>query len=134
LNLGQPEVTKLYREYWKLKRLHKLNSVYEELGDEGIGDFLKLHKLSKKEGVSREQIVKLLQLADENNPFGLSQLEKRHNWFIDKIHDLDMQIERSKNYLHHLNNEIASSRKRLSDYNIFCKLKTQELENINRVV
>jgi hypothetical protein len=22
LNLGQPEVTKLYREYWKLKRLH----------------------------------------------------------------------------------------------------------------
>src|SRR5919107_4710805 len=31
LNLGEPEVTKLYREYWKLKRLHKLNSIYEEI-------------------------------------------------------------------------------------------------------
>jgi hypothetical protein len=33
LNLRQPEVTKLYREYWKLKRLDKLNLIYEKLGD-----------------------------------------------------------------------------------------------------
>ena len=31
LNLGQPEVSKLYLEYWKLKRLHKLYSAYTEL-------------------------------------------------------------------------------------------------------
>jgi hypothetical protein len=42
-----------------------------------------------------------------------------------------MQIERSKKYLYRLNNEIARSRKPLSDYNMFCKLKTQQLENIN---
>jgi hypothetical protein len=36
LNPNEPEVTKLYIEYWKLKRLHKLYSIYEELGDEGI--------------------------------------------------------------------------------------------------
>jgi DNA-binding CsgD family transcriptional regulator len=48
LNLREPEVTKLYREYWKLKRLYKLCAAYTELGDEGIGDFLKLYKLSKK--------------------------------------------------------------------------------------
>jgi hypothetical protein len=76
LNIGQPEITKLYREYWRLKRLHKLNLVYEELGDEGIGDFLKLHKLSKKEGISRDQAVKFLQLADDDSIFGLTQLEK----------------------------------------------------------
>jgi transposase len=34
LNLGEPEATKLYREYWKLKRLHNLNLIYEELGEE----------------------------------------------------------------------------------------------------
>jgi hypothetical protein len=42
LNLGQPEATKLYREYWKLKRLYTLYLVYEELGDENIGYFIKL--------------------------------------------------------------------------------------------
>jgi DNA-binding transcriptional MerR regulator len=82
--------------------------VYEELGDEGIGDFLKLHKLAKKEGISREQVIKLLQLADENNPFRLSLLEKRRNWLIEKIHELDIQIERSKNHLQNLNDEIVS--------------------------
>jgi predicted transcriptional regulator len=27
LNLGQPEVSKLYREYWRLKRLHRLFNI-----------------------------------------------------------------------------------------------------------
>jgi DNA-directed RNA polymerase specialized sigma subunit len=31
LNLTEPEVTRLYREYLKLKRLHKLYCVYIEL-------------------------------------------------------------------------------------------------------
>ena len=39
LNLGQPEVTKLYKEYLKLDQLDKLYSVYTELGDEGIEIF-----------------------------------------------------------------------------------------------
>ena len=41
LNLKESEATKLYREYWKLKQLHNLNMVYEDLkGD--IDPFLKL--------------------------------------------------------------------------------------------
>jgi hypothetical protein len=134
LNLGQPEVTKLYREYWKLKRLHKLNSVYEELGDDGIRDFLKLHELSKKEGITREQVIKLLQLADETNSSGLSQLEKRHKWLIDKIHDLDIQIERSKNYLHRLNDEIASANALLNSYYTSYERKRQEVEYLNNEI
>ena len=39
LNLREPEATKYYSEYWKLKRLHKLNLIYEEIGDE-ISDIL----------------------------------------------------------------------------------------------
>jgi len=131
LNLGQPEVTKLCREYWKLKRLHKLYCVYIELGDEGIGDFLKLYKLSKKEGINREQVVKLLQLADETNPFGLSSLEKRRNWLIDNIHELDMQIERSKNHLQSVNDGIASAKALLNSYHMLCECKRQEAQNLN---
>ena len=33
LNIREPDATKLYREYWKLKRLHKLNLIYEEIGE-----------------------------------------------------------------------------------------------------
>jgi hypothetical protein len=100
----------LNREYWKLDRLYNLYSAYAELGDKGIRDFLKLYRLCKKEGVSRQQVVNLLQLADENNVGGLAQIEKWRKWRIDEIHDLDMQIERSKNYLYRLKNEIASDR------------------------
>jgi predicted DNA-binding protein YlxM (UPF0122 family) len=118
LNLREPEVTNMYREYWKLKRLDKLDSAYKELGDDGMRNFLKLYRLAKKEGVSVEQVVKLLLLVDERDPFGLIQLEKRREWLIAKIHDLDMQIERSKNYLQSLSNQIANARNWLSDYNI----------------
>jgi predicted transcriptional regulator len=31
LNLREPEAIKLYREYWKLKRLHILNSIYRDI-------------------------------------------------------------------------------------------------------
>jgi hypothetical protein len=69
LNLREPEAIKLFIEYCKLKRLHKFYLAYKELGDEGIGYFVKLYKLAKKEGYSREQVVKILQLVDENNSY-----------------------------------------------------------------
>jgi hypothetical protein len=134
LNIRQSEADKYNREYWKLKRLHKLYCAYTELGDDGIGDFLKLHKLSKKEGISREQVINLLKLADEDNPKGLSQLEKRHKWLIDQIHESDMQIERSKNHLHSVNDEIASVEALLTSYHISCERKRQEAENLNNEI
>jgi hypothetical protein len=30
LNLREAEVTKMYREYWRLRGLHKLNLIYKE--------------------------------------------------------------------------------------------------------
>jgi transposase len=134
LNVREQEVTKLYKEYWRLKRLHRLYYVYTELGDEGLEDFLKLFRLVKKEGVSREQVVNLLRLADETNPFGLTQLEKRHKWRIHEIHELDMQIERSKKHLHSVNNEIASTKALLSSYHISCERKRQESEHLNNEI
>jgi hypothetical protein len=65
LNLSESEATKFYKEYWKLKQLHNLNMVYEELkGD--IEPFLKLHKLSKAKGMGVKQVVNLLEIANNN--------------------------------------------------------------------
>jgi DNA repair ATPase RecN len=121
----------LFIEYCKLKRLHKFYLAYKELGDEGIGYFVKLYKLAKKEGYSREQVVKILQLVDENNALGLSQLEKLLKWRIDEIHESDIQIERSKKHLYSVNDEIASAKALLNSYHTLCERKRQELKNIN---
>jgi hypothetical protein len=69
LNLRQPEATKLYREYWILKRLHKLYYVYTELGDEGIGGFLKLYRLMKEKGMSMDQVVNAVGIAIHKLPY-----------------------------------------------------------------
>jgi hypothetical protein len=106
--LREPEATILYREYWKLKQLHKLNSIYEEIGDD-IRHIIELYRRAKKEGTNIEHIIKPLQLADEDNVSGILQLERRRKWLIDKIHELYMQIERTKNYLYSLN-EIAGAK------------------------
>jgi hypothetical protein len=44
LNLRkEEEVTEMYREYWKLNKLHVLNSIYKETHDI-LDSFLKLYK------------------------------------------------------------------------------------------
>jgi hypothetical protein len=47
LNLEQPEVSKLYREYWKLRGLNKLNLIYKETNGK-LWTFLKLYKELEK--------------------------------------------------------------------------------------
>src|SRR5215216_2970294 len=65
LNLRESEATKFYKEYWKLKQLHNLNMVYEELrGD--IEPFLKLYKLAKRKGIGIKQVVNLLEIANND--------------------------------------------------------------------
>jgi hypothetical protein len=45
-----------------------------------------------------------------------------------------MQIERSKNYLRRLNDEIASGKALLNSYHISCERKRQESENLNNEI
>ena len=66
LNARESEITKFYREYWKLNQMHDLNMVYAELkGD--ITPFLKLYRLAKAAGMNVEQVVNLLRIAKNNN-------------------------------------------------------------------
>jgi hypothetical protein len=46
----------------------------------------------------------------------------------------DIQIERSKNYLHRLNDEIASAKQLLNFYTISCERKRQESESLNNEI
>jgi hypothetical protein len=63
LNLPGPQVQQFYVEYWKLKQMHQLFNVYQEIQN-SVGYFLELYRLGKKRGVTPEQIMKLAHTAD----------------------------------------------------------------------
>jgi hypothetical protein len=68
LNLRQPEATKLYREYWKLRGLHKLNAIYIKTNGK-IWILWKLYQeLIEKRGMSIEQVVNVVEIAIHKLP------------------------------------------------------------------
>jgi transposase len=67
LNLKESEATKYYKEYWKLKQLHNLNTVSEETKDD-IEPFLRLYRLSKAAGMSARHVTNLLKIANTDLP------------------------------------------------------------------
>ena len=83
LNLREPEATKCYREYWKLKRLHILNSIYKETNGK-LGPFLKLYKeLIKERDMSIEKVVNAVDIAADKLPY-MESLYKQVKDEVDK--------------------------------------------------
>src|SRR5919109_1986481 len=64
LNLPGPQVQQFYIEYWNLRKMHKLVTIYQEIQN-SIGYFLKLFRLGKKEHLTPEQITIFIQMADK---------------------------------------------------------------------
>jgi hypothetical protein len=125
LNLRESEATKFYKEYWKLKQLHNLNMVYEELeGD--TAPFLKLYKLAKAKGMGVKQVVNLLTIANNDLP----ALEKRFKRLRNDISALQFQKRIDKRNLYQLNNQIATTTRLLNSYRISCIRERREIENL----
>ncbi|HKG71092.1 MAG TPA: hypothetical protein VKA87_04285, partial [Nitrososphaeraceae archaeon] len=102
LNLREPEVTNIYREYWKLKRLHKLNLIYKETNGK-LGPFLKLYRLMKEKGMSREQVVNAVNTAIHKLPY----MENLYEQVTD-------QIDKMQRTRQGLVNDIAGLERKLS--------------------
>jgi hypothetical protein len=125
LNLRESEATKFYKEYWKLKQLHKLNIVYEELkGD--IDPFLRLYKLSQAKGMGVKQVVNLLAIANNDLP----AVEEKFKRLRNDISILQFRKHTCERNLYQLNNQIASTTKLLSSYRISCIRERRAIEKI----
>jgi hypothetical protein len=125
LNLRESEATKYYREYWKLKQLHNLNMVYEEIKD-NIEYFLKLYKLAKAKGMGVKQVVNLLAIANNDLPC----IEERFKRIRNDIDMLLFQKRIDERNLYQLNNQIASTTKLLNSFRISCKRERREIGNL----
>jgi hypothetical protein len=84
LNLSEKQVTKYYKEYWKLKGLYKLSLIHDEIKDD-VGHFAKLYRLSKAAGKSAEHIISLLNIANNDLP----TLEEKYKKLQRNVNDLE---------------------------------------------
>ena len=62
LNLRAPEVQILFKEFWELRRMHSLSRLYDEIRDQGVSSLLQLHKTSKAQQISNDQVIIILRL------------------------------------------------------------------------
>jgi hypothetical protein len=125
LDLRESEVTKFYKEYWKLKQLHDLYMVYEETNGD-IEPFLKLYRLSKVKGMGVKQVVDTLAIANNDLP----AIEKRFKRLRNDISMLQFQKRIDERNLYQLNNQIASTTKLLNSLRISCIRERREIRNI----
>jgi hypothetical protein len=102
LNLRESEATEFYKEYWKLKQLHTLNIVYEEIEDD-IGYFVKLYKLSKAKGMDVQQVIDVLAIGDNDLPAIKEQYKRIRN----DVSMLRSQKRICERNLYQLSNQIA---------------------------
>jgi hypothetical protein len=125
LNLRESEATKFCREYWKLKQLHNLNTVYEETKDD-IGYFLKLYNLAKAKGMGVKQVADVLAIANNDLP----AIEERFKRLRNDVGTLQSQKHACKRNLYQLNTQIATTSRLLNSFCISCKRERKEIENL----
>jgi hypothetical protein len=125
LNLRESEATKFYKEYWKLKQLHNLNMVYEELrGD--ITPFLRLYRLSKAKGMGVKQVVNTLTIANNDLP----SIEERFKRLRNDTSILQFRKHTCERNLYQLNNQIATTTNILNSLRMSCGRERREIQNL----
>jgi hypothetical protein len=125
LNLRESEATKFYREYWKLKRLHNLNMVYEEVKDD-IEPFLKLYRLSKAAGMSVRHVTNLLKMANNN----LLDIQCRYERLKREVSSLEFDKQQSHRTMAYFNNKIETQRKALTSYRVSSIRERREIRKL----
>src|SRR5215212_4333700 len=125
LNLEESEVTKFYKEYWKLKNLHNLNMLYEELKADTAA-FLKLYKLAKRKGIGVRHVVDVLAIANNDLPY----IEKRLKRLRNNVTAMQFQKQIDERNLYQLKNQIASITKLLYSFRVSCIRERREIEKL----
>jgi hypothetical protein len=126
LNLKEPEATKLFIEYCKLRRLHKFYLAYKELGDNGIGYFVKLGKLAKKKGWGIEKVMHALDIAGDKLPY----MESLYGQVKEQVDNMQRTRQRLVNDIHALEYKISILDKTAFACEQDCRRKEQQVQEL----
>src|SRR5215213_6227169 len=125
LNLRESEATKFYTEYWKLKQLHNLNMVYEEIKDD-IEYFVKLYTLAKAKGMRVQQVVDTLAISNNNLP----DIKWRYKRLQKEVNTLEFKKQQSHIALSYFRSQIEKHSKTLNSFHISCEREVRVIENL----
>lgn len=64
LDIPTDEANRIYRDFWKLKRLYQLNIIYDEIKND-MPSFLKLFRMIKDKGIAEKDIIGLFQYSNQ---------------------------------------------------------------------
>jgi hypothetical protein len=124
LKLTSQQAHQFHIDFWKLMQMHQLFVIYQENKD-SIGYFLKLVRLGKKEGMTPEQIIDLLKMADNTK-----DLNEKFQHLQGEVTGMELKKSVIKEQLEDLENRIVSAEEQLSETDKACKLKFDELSGI----
>jgi hypothetical protein len=124
LNLPGPQVQEYYVEYLNMMRMYKLVTIYLENKD-SMGYFLKLFRLGKEKGVSPEQIMNLVQMADS-----IHMLEDKLQRLQNEISEISKSKTVAKDQLKGLHDEIEATREKLNLVIEAFEVKYEELKEV----
>jgi hypothetical protein len=122
LNLPGPQVQQFYVEYLSMRRMHKLVTIYQETQD-SMGYFLKLVRLGKQEGLTPEQIMKLVQMADS-----IYRLQDKIQQLQSEILYISKSKTAAKDQLKDLHKEIEAAQEKLDLVNKTFEVKYKGLK------
>jgi transposase-like protein/DNA-binding protein Fis len=122
LNLLGPQVQQYYGEYWNLRRMHRLVAIYPEIQD-SMGYYLKLFRLGKEKGVTPEQIMNLIQMADS-----IHKLQDKLQRLQSEVIDISTRKSVGQEDLKDLHKEIISTREKLDLVKKTFNIKYEELK------
>ena len=126
LNLSASKVIKLYIEYWKLRRLDKLYTIYNETNGK-LWIVLKLYKeLIKKRRMSIEKVANVVEIAIHKLPY----MENLYRQAKDQADKMQHTIQRLANDTAALERKISLLDKIAFSYEQVCRRKHQEIQDL----
>ena len=126
LNLTEPRVSKMYREYCKLKRRYILNLIHKETNGK-LGPFLKLYKqLIKEKRMSIEKIVSAVDIAANRLP----HIESLYRQAKDGAEKMQCTIQRLANDIRALEHKISILDKIAFSTELDCRRTKQQLQEL----
>ncbi|HZA06198.1 MAG TPA: hypothetical protein VE619_00720 [Nitrososphaeraceae archaeon] len=106
LGLSERQATRYYTEYWRLRRLYKLHSIYKE-SKGNLSTFLKLYRrLLKREGIRTKDLEWFVHMV-EIGTYKIPEIQKQYAKVKDELQTIDYKKTMAKYELQNINNQIA---------------------------
>jgi hypothetical protein len=128
LDIPADVVQSMYREFWELTGMHKLNVIYEEKKD-SLPSLLKLHEIVEEQRMGENEVVNVLKLANNNE---LRDLQEKVEYFRNQIRNLELEKDKCTNDVLVLTRRIDELRETVNAYDASLNEKREEIAVLNR--